>query len=94
MYSGVACCTERDQVFLGIRSRMTAEFVVVHLEIRHRATELTPKAVTTQNLLAQTFVRRRIKPEENCFRSKHFQAACSRRLSKKICRCSPGKNLK
>jgi hypothetical protein len=31
---------------------MTAEFSVVHLEIRHRATELTFPDVATQNLLS------------------------------------------
>ncbi len=43
---------------------MTAEFPVVHLKIRHRATRLTPPAVATQDLLAQTFVRQGIQPLE------------------------------
>jgi len=36
---------------------MAVELPVVHLKIRHRATGLTPPAVATQDLLAQTFVR-------------------------------------
>src|SRR6266849_3695653 len=55
MHSGVACRAQRDQVFLGVASRMAAELPVVHLKIRHRATGLTPPAVATQDLLAQTF---------------------------------------
>ena len=34
---------------------MAAELPVVHLKIRHRATGLTPPAVATHDLLAQTF---------------------------------------
>ena len=37
---------------------MAAELPVVHLKIRHRATRLTPPTIATQDLLAQTFVRR------------------------------------
>jgi hypothetical protein len=57
MRSGVAGRAQRDQVLLGVFPRMTAEFPVVHLKIRHRATGLTPPVVATQDLLAQTFVR-------------------------------------
>jgi hypothetical protein len=31
---------------------MAAEFSVMHFKIRHRATELTPPAVATEDLLA------------------------------------------
>jgi len=34
---------------------MAAEFPVMHLEIRHRATRLAPPAIATQNLSTQTF---------------------------------------
>jgi hypothetical protein len=60
MHSGVACRAQRDQVLLGVGSRMAAELPVVHLKIGHRATRLTPPAVATQDLLAQTFVRQRV----------------------------------
>jgi hypothetical protein len=39
---------------------MAAEFLVVHLKVRHRATGLTSPSVATQDLLAQTFVRQAI----------------------------------
>src|ERR1017187_2510002 len=41
---------------------MDAELPVVHLKIRHRATGLTPPAITTQDLLTQTFVRQGVQP--------------------------------
>jgi hypothetical protein len=44
------------QVLFGVGTRMTTEFLVVHLKIRHRATGLTPPAVPMQDLLAQNFV--------------------------------------
>ena len=56
MDSTVACRAQRDQVFFGVVAGVAAEFSVVHLKIRHRAAQLTPPAVATQDLLAQTFV--------------------------------------
>jgi hypothetical protein len=41
---------------------MAAEFLVVHLKIRHRAAGLTPPAVATQELLAKAFVRQEVQP--------------------------------
>jgi hypothetical protein len=35
---------------------MAAELPVVHLKVRHRAAGLTPPAIATQDLLAQTVV--------------------------------------
>ena len=55
MRCSVACSAQRDQVGLGVGSQMAAELPVVHLKIRRRATGLTPPAVATQDLLAQTF---------------------------------------
>ena len=93
MHSGVACCAQRDQILLCIGSRMAAELPVVHLKIRHRATGLTPPAVATQDLLAQTFVRQGVQPRGSGFGANHSQDAFSRRFSRKACCCSPGKNL-
>ena len=81
MYPGVACGAQRDQVLLCVGSRMTTEFPVVHLKIRHRATGLTPPAVATQDLLAQTFVRQRVQPRASGFGANHSQDAFSRRFS-------------
>ncbi len=49
----VALHTKCDEVYLGILSRVTAEFLMVDLDVGHRAARLTPPAVTTENLLAQ-----------------------------------------
>ena len=53
MDSTVACRAQRDQVFLCVGSRMAAEFPVMRLKIRNRATQLTPPSVATQDLLTQ-----------------------------------------
>jgi hypothetical protein len=92
MHSGVARRAKRDQVFLGIGSRMAAELSVVHLKMCHRAAGLTPPAIATQDLLAQTFVRKGVQPQSG-FGANHSQDAFSRRFSRKACCCSPGKNL-
>jgi hypothetical protein len=63
----MAPCAQRDQVFLGVGSRMAAELPVVHVKIRHRATGLTPPSIATQDLLAQTFVRQGIQPQARDF---------------------------
>ena len=93
MHSGVACRAQRDQVFIRVASRMAAKLSVVHLKIRHRATRLTPPAVATQDLLAQTFVRQGIQPRRSGFGVNHSHDAFSRRFSRNACCCSPGKNL-
>ena len=90
MLSGVACRAQRNQVFVSVFPRMAAEFRVMHLKIRHRATGLTPPAVSTQDLLAQTFVRHRIQHQAGGFWANHSQDAFSRRFSRKACCCSPG----
>src|SRR5208282_1476111 len=93
MRSGVACRAERDQVLLGVGSRMAAELPVVRLNIRHRATRLTPPTIAMQDLLAQTFVRQGVQPQGSGFGANHSHDAFSRRYSRNACCCSPGKNL-
>jgi hypothetical protein len=46
-----------DQVLLGVVARVAAKLFVVNIQVRHRATRLTPPAVAVQNLLPQSFVR-------------------------------------
>jgi hypothetical protein len=71
MHSGVACSAQRDQILLCIGSQMAAELSVVHLKIRHPTAGLTPPAVATQDLLAQTFVRHGIQPKAGGFGVNH-----------------------
>src|ERR1700739_2156917 len=73
---------------------MAAELLVVHLKIRHRATGLTSPAIATQGLLAQTLVRTRIQPQAWGFWANCSQDAFSRKFSRKLRWCSPGKNSK
>src|ERR1019366_5767153 len=82
MRSGVACRAERDQVFLGVGSRMAAELPVVYLKLRHRATGLTPPSVATQDMLAQTFVRQGLQSQASGFWANHSQDAFSHRFSR------------
>src|SRR5260370_30111978 len=92
MHSDVACRAQRDQVGLGVGSRMAAELPMVHLKIRHRATGLTPPAVATQNLLAQLFVRQRVQTRGSGFGANRSHDAFSPRVSRKPCFYAPGKN--
>ena len=48
---------------------MAAEFLVVHLKIRHRDAGLTSPAVATQDPLAQAFVRQEVQSRGNGFRA-------------------------
>src|ERR1700752_1524155 len=73
---------------------MGAELPVEDLKIRHRATGLTPPAVSPRHLLAEIFVRQAIQPQVREFWTSHFQDAFSRRFSRKTCCCSPAKNRK
>jgi hypothetical protein len=63
MRSGVARTAKRDQVLLRIVTRTAAKFLVVNLEIRHRAARLTTPAVAMQDLLPQALVRQGIQPQ-------------------------------
>jgi hypothetical protein len=54
---------------------MTAQLSVMHLEIRHCATGLTPPAIPTEDLLTQKFVRPNIQPQARGFGADHFQDA-------------------
>jgi hypothetical protein len=62
MSAGVTLGTERDEIQLGIFARKAAKLLMVNLQIRHRAARLTPPAVSTQDLLAQAFIRQGIQP--------------------------------
>src|SRR5260370_10950083 len=92
MRCSVACSAQRDQVGLGVGSRMAAEFSMTHLKIRHRATGLTPPAVATQNLLAQLFLRPRVQTRGRGFGANRSHDAFSPRVSRKPCFYAPGKN--
>ncbi len=67
----VACCTQRDQVQLGIFAGLAAKLLMVRFQVRHGATRLTPPAVATQDLLAQTFVRQGVEPRGSGFGANH-----------------------
>ncbi len=94
MHSGVACRAERDQIFLSIGSRMTAELPVVHFKIGHRAARLTSPAIAPQDLLSQIPIRHWIQSQAGGFWANRAHDAFSLRPPRNACRCSPGRNLK
>jgi hypothetical protein len=47
----VARSAERNQVLFGIVAGATAKLLVMDLQVRHRAAQLTSPAVATQDLL-------------------------------------------
>ena len=61
MNCSVAFAAEGNQVLLRIVATLAAELPVVHLKIRHRATELTSPAVAVQDLEPQIFVQLGVK---------------------------------
>jgi len=75
MCSSVARSAHGYKVLLGITARVTTKLFVVNFQVRHRAAGLTPPAVATQHLLAQTFVRDRIQPKAGGFGVNHSQDA-------------------
>ncbi len=94
MHSGMACRAERDQVFLGIRPRMAAKLPMMHFEVRHGTTRLTPPVVASQDLPAQSLIRAGIHSHARGYRASHDQEARSPMLSRKACCCSPDRNWK
>ena len=70
---------------------MASKLPVVHLKIGQRTTGLTRPVVTTQDLLAQSFVGHRVQLQRGDFGTDRAHDAFSRRVSRKACRCSPGK---
>jgi hypothetical protein len=94
MHLRVACRAQRNQVLLGVGSRMTTELPVVYFKIRHRSTGLTSPAISTQDLLSQPLIRDQIQPQAGRFGPRRAHDALSLRPPRNACCCSPGKNLK
>src|ERR1017187_9647418 len=90
----VACGAERDEVFFGIVARLATKLFVMDFQVRHRAARLTSPAIATQHLLPQTLVRNRIQPQAREFWASPAHDACSLRVPRNVCLCSPGRNLK
>ena len=62
MSPGVTLATERYEIQLGIFARMAAKFLMVNLQVRHRAARLTPPAIAVKYPLPEIFVRYWIEP--------------------------------
>ena len=47
---------EGDQVLFGVVARVAAKLLVVDFQVRHRAAQLTPPAIATQDLLPKALI--------------------------------------
>ncbi len=63
MGAGMTDCAKRNQVRFGVVSQMTPKFFIVNLQVRHRATRLTPPAIATQDLLREPLIGRSIESQ-------------------------------
>jgi hypothetical protein len=71
---------------------MAAELFVVNFESGHRTAQLAFPAIATKYYLAKIFVRDQFQPSRSFFEVSVFHAACSRKLCRNRCCCSPGRN--
>src|SRR5271169_9601 len=94
MNPSMACGAKRNQVLLGIVAGLAAKFLVVDLEVRHRATQLALPPVTMEHLSAELFVQSGVKPQTRPLRSDTIHDALSAKWSRNVFLSSPGKNLK
>ena len=56
MFFSMTGGTQRDQVFLGILTQLTAEFLVMNLKIAQSAAGLTSPAISLQDLTTELLV--------------------------------------
>jgi hypothetical protein len=94
MRSGMAYRTKRNQVLLSVVTGLTAEFLVVDLEVGHRAASLASPTIPPEYLVAELFVRSGIKPQAWLLWPDAIHDAFPAKWSRNVFRSSPGKNLK
>ena len=94
MCIGVASVAKCNQVVFAIAARLTAELLVVNLEICHSSAALTSPPISAQDLFMQASVSRKIEPEGGLFRGDAVHGAFTPAWAKKVSRCSAGRNLK
>ena len=63
MKSGMTVVARRDDIVFGIPARVTAEFLMMNLKVRHRATALTPPAISLEDSVLECFVLGFIQPD-------------------------------
>ena len=90
----VATIAKSDQVLLRIVASLTAELLMVNLELLHSPTGLTPPIVALQYLSTQLSVRVCVKPQTRSLRSNPVHDACGRTACRNTCCCCPDRNLK
>ena len=56
MKAGMTVVAQSDEIVFGILARVTAEFLMMNLKVRHRATALTLPAIPLQDSVLECFV--------------------------------------
>ena len=56
MDTGMALRAERFKLLFGVVARVAAKLLVVDFQVRHRAAQLTPPAIETQDLLPKALI--------------------------------------
>jgi hypothetical protein len=77
MDTGVAPATQRNQVLLRIITGLAAKFLVMNLQIGHRAAGLASPSIATEYLVAELFVWLGIEPQARLLRSEEIHEAFS-----------------
>src|SRR5690348_850372 len=86
VYAAVAAPAKRNQVLLDIFPGQAPKFLVVHVEICHRATQLAAPAIASQYLLAKSPVAFLLKPNWGLFGNNVTHCSCPLTSSRNVCR--------
>ena len=77
MNTGVTFIAKRNQVVGHIVAAMTAEMLMVDLQIRHCAAELASPAIPAQNMVTKLFVQSGVESHGRAFRQAGHDAIAS-----------------
>ena len=90
----MAAGAQGNQVQIVIRALLTAQLLVVDLQVLSGATDLALPSVAAQYLFSKLFVGFGVKPQTRSLGSNPLHETFSATSCRKACRCSPGRNLK
>ena len=90
----MATRAQGNQVQFVIGTLLTAQLLVVDLQVLSGTTDLASPAIPAQYLFSELFVGLGIKPQARSLGSNPVHEAFSVTSCRKACRCSPGRNLK
>ena len=94
MHCFMAASAQGKQISLLIVALLTAQLLVVDLQVLSRAADLALPTIAAQYLLAEPFVKLGIKPQSRSLGSNPVHEAFSVTSFRKASLCSLGRNLK